>query len=226
MTKVDLSELFYSIQGEGPASGRPVMFVRFHGCNRNCLGCDEKLIIKKVEKTTSDAIISRVQNYLKTYPNTKRIVFTGGEPFLQPEAMKSIIEGLPGMQYDVETNGTIQDCFDLYSKFNLIIVSPKKDCFQTAKDRFEFFKTWDTISKNGRNNVYFKVVLGNLPWAWQESELKDVLLYSQYDPSRLWVMPAGETATKLVVSGKNTWKVAMRLGCNYSDRLHIRTGSK
>ena len=82
MTKVDLSELFYSIQGEGPAAGRPVVFIRLSRCNRACLGCDTS-IKDKVEETTSDAIISRVQNYLKTYPNTKRIVFTGGEPFLQ-----------------------------------------------------------------------------------------------------------------------------------------------
>lgn len=225
MTKVELSELFYSIQGEGPAAGRPVIFIRLSRCNRSCLGCDTA-IKDKVEETTTDVVISRVRNYLKNHPNIQRIVFTGGEPFLQPEAMKAIIEGLPGMQYDVETNGIIQTELDLYPKFNIIIVSPKKDCFKMPKDRFKFFKTWDAISRSGRNNVFFKAVIGSLPWAWEESEIKDVLQYSGYDPTRLWLMPAGETAAKLVVSGKNTFKIAMRLGCNYSDRHHIRCSGK
>ena len=35
-------------------------------------------------------------------------------------------------------------------------------------------------------------------------------------------MPAGDNAQKLSISGKNTWKVACRLGTNFSDRLQIR----
>ena len=36
---MQLSELFPSIQGEGPAMGRPAIFVRFSNCNLNCVGC-------------------------------------------------------------------------------------------------------------------------------------------------------------------------------------------
>ncbi len=221
---VQLSELFYSMQGEGPAVGRPAIFIRLSKCNRACKGCDT-IIKDKVEETTAETIVNRVKNYLKTYPNS-RIVFTGGEPLLQPVAINEIINGLPGQIFDIETNGTIMDQVELYKRFNLVVVSPKKDYFDSPKNSIQFFKDWAKISAEGRNNVFFKIVVGNLPWAWSESEVRDVLRLSKTSPERVWLMPAGDNVDKLQISGKNTWKIAMRLGCNYSDRLHIRTNSK
>ena len=221
---MQLSELFYSVQGEGPAVGRPAIFVRMSSCNLNCVGCDTP-IRNKVEETEPISVINRIKNYLKTYPNS-RIVITGGEPLLQPDAVNQIIDGIPGQMVDLETNGTIQDQKALISRFNIVVVSPKKNTFPTLLDSTKFFKDWMDISNSGRNNVFFKVVMGNLPWAWSESEIREVLNRSGVPTSRVWLMPAGENETKLHVSGKNTWKIAMRLGCNYSDRLHIRCSGK
>ena len=221
---MQLSELFYSLQGEGPAAGRPSIFIRLSKCNRACKGCDSPQK-DRVEETTSASVISRVQNYLKTYPNS-RIIFTGGEPLLQPDAINEIINGLPGQTFDIETNGTISDQIELFKRFNIIVVSPKKDCFTSSKDRDEFIRKWSKISDEGRHNVFFKFVVGNLPWAFLEAELKDIIKNTNISTSRIWVMPAGDTTHKLSVSSKNTWLVACRLGTNYSDRLHIRTNGK
>lgn len=221
---VQLSELFYSMQGEGPAVGRPAIFIRLSKCNLCCKGCDSP-IKDKVEETSPETIVNRVKNYLKTYPNS-RIVFTGGEPFLQPTAINEVINGLPSQIFDVETNGTIMDQIELYKRFNLVIVSPKKNYFDSPKNSIQFFKDWAKISEEGRKNIYFKIVVGNLPWAWSESEVRDVLKFSGMASERVWLMPAGDTNDKLQIAGKNTWRVAMRLGCNFSDRLHIRNGGK
>ena len=37
-----VSELFYSIQGEGPTLGKPSVFIRLAGCNLECVWCDTK----------------------------------------------------------------------------------------------------------------------------------------------------------------------------------------
>ena len=222
---MQLSELFYSLQGEGPAVGRPAIFVRFSSCNLNCVGCDSP-IRNKIEETEPISIINRIINYRKTYPNA-RVVITGGEPFLQPAAINDILDGIQSQgPVDIETNGTIQDYPDIVSRLNIVVVCPKKNIFKTAKESSEFLKSWAAISDNGRRNVFFKFVVGNLPWAWSESEVRDVIRLSGVDPSRIWLMPAGENPTKLEISAKNCWKIAMRLGCNYSDRLHIRCGGK
>jgi 7-carboxy-7-deazaguanine synthase len=223
--QLKLTDLFYSVQGEGPAASRPAIFVRFSGCQLKCTGCDEKLKYgNKFEETSSESVISRVKNYLKRYPNS-RIIFTGGEPLLQADVITEIIAGLPGLQYDIETNGITQDKIDLFSKLNLIVVSPKKDQFKSSKEVVDFFKKWTKISDEGRHNVFFKLVVGGLPWAWLEAEVKNII-DSGISPTKIWLMPAGDNPDKLNISGKNTWKVAARLNCNYSDRLHIRTGGK
>lgn len=221
---MELSEMFYSLQGEGPAVGRPSIFVRLSKCNRSCKGCDSPQK-DRVEEVETSSVISRIQNYLKTHPNS-RIIFTGGEPLLQPTAINEIMNGLPGQLFDIETNGTINNQEELFKRFNIMVISPKKDCFTSSKDRNEFITNWLKISDSGRKNIYFKFVVGNLPWAFLEAEIKDMFENTSLNPARTWLMPAGDNNQKLSISGKNTWKVVCRLGCNYSDRLHIRTNSK
>ncbi len=57
IAKLIISEMFYSLQGEGSSVGRPAVFLRLAACNLECpgfsyqdpitqqhLGCDTKLI--------------------------------------------------------------------------------------------------------------------------------------------------------------------------------------
>ena len=37
---LEIEEIFYTIQGEGPLSGRPAVFIRLAGCSLSCLLCD------------------------------------------------------------------------------------------------------------------------------------------------------------------------------------------
>jgi len=143
--KARLSELFYSIQGEGPAIGRPAIFVRMSSCNLNCVGCDTP-IRNKIEEVEPISIINRILNYKKTYPNA-RVVITGGEPLLQPDALNAILDGIPGIPVDLETNGTIHDYPELLKRFNVVVISPKKNIFKTGKESSAFLQTWNDISK-------------------------------------------------------------------------------
>ena len=100
-----LSEIFYSIQGEGSLIGIPSVFVRATGCNLRCVWCDTPYTSwqPEGEDWTLDAIMERVISY-----SASHVVVTGGEPMISPEILQltsSLREA--GMHITIETAGTV-----------------------------------------------------------------------------------------------------------------------
>jgi 7-carboxy-7-deazaguanine synthase len=75
-----ISEIFYSIQGEGELTGVPSVFVRTSGCNLRCAWCDTPYASwnPEGEQRTVDSIVAQVQ----THPFARHVVLTGGEPMI------------------------------------------------------------------------------------------------------------------------------------------------
>lgn len=100
---LQLSEIFYSIQGEGTWTGTPAVFVRLAGCNLACDFCDTDYSTKLFASV--DEIVAMVRAAGADCP---MVVLTGGEPFAQAET-PALIEALrrDGRRVHVESNGTI-----------------------------------------------------------------------------------------------------------------------
>lgn len=77
-----ISEIFYSIQGEGRLVGVPSVFVRVSGCNLRCVWCDTPYTSWKPEGKNWS--LSKILSEVAKYP-TRYVVVTGGEPLLAPE---------------------------------------------------------------------------------------------------------------------------------------------
>lgn len=71
-----LTEIFYSLQGEGFWTGLPSIFIRFSGCNLNCSFCDTN------HNPNIYLTISEIITKIKSFP-AKHVILTGGEPTLQ-----------------------------------------------------------------------------------------------------------------------------------------------
>jgi organic radical activating enzyme len=93
MAELRLSEHYVSTQGEGPRTGQPTHFVRFAGCNMQCLGwpCDTPHAVKteiymaeggSYKRTPEELLVDTIKHRDETGANN--ICLTGGEPFLQP----------------------------------------------------------------------------------------------------------------------------------------------
>ena len=99
---LEVHSIFKTIQGEGPFSGTPCVFVRLAGCNLQCPKCDTDYTSNrtKLDFKTILALVERLQ--------TKGlVVITGGEPFRQ--SVFELLRLLYKNEYyvQVETNGTI-----------------------------------------------------------------------------------------------------------------------
>lgn len=126
--KYKVSEIFYSIQGEGLNQGLPFVFIRFSGCNLRCVWCDTKYAWKNGEEMELEEIVKEVKKF-----KCKNICITGGEPYLQN--LFPIFERLKKEKLfiSVETNGTIwQDI-----KFDWITVSPKREGGKYHKNGYD-----------------------------------------------------------------------------------------
>jgi 7-carboxy-7-deazaguanine synthase len=98
-----VSEIFFSLQGEGVLMGTPTTFVRFVGCNLDCTWCDTKYAREGGEERSIDQIFDQVEGF-----GTPFVCLTGGEPLVQDEIYELIDTLLDnGYQVTIETNGSI-----------------------------------------------------------------------------------------------------------------------
>jgi organic radical activating enzyme len=193
-----LIEIFYSIQGEGPAMGRSATFVRLAGCNLRCQGCDTG------ERTIQELSVKEV---MKSIPS-RMVVITGGEPTLQMEQLSELISLLhrQGNEIHIETNGTNPIPEETLEKIRYAVVSPKRG----SNFHLDFWA--------GKENVHLKFILGKAPWCWTSELLQDII--PTLEKERTWIMAYGTDQN--MPQARAAWDLALSLGINYSDRLHIR----
>lgn len=100
-------EIFYTLQGEGPHSGIPAVFLRLTGCNLRCWFCDTVWSDEEDLHFMPDIIVNRIA--VKMPAHCKLLVLTGGEPMRQWLApfLKTLWHTLPDVVVQVETAGTL-----------------------------------------------------------------------------------------------------------------------
>ncbi|HEY9759204.1 MAG TPA: 7-carboxy-7-deazaguanine synthase QueE [Oculatellaceae cyanobacterium] len=116
-----IQEVFYTLQGEGPFSGHPAVFVRLAGCNLKCFWCDTDFESSQWHPNLEE-LLAQIEKVRPTH--CKLIVLTGGEPFRQNIA--PLINALltRKLHVQLETNGTLW--LDLPNSPDISIVcSPK-----------------------------------------------------------------------------------------------------
>lgn len=107
MNKAKISEIFFSLQGEGIYFGIPQLFIRFYECNLSCVFCDTNL--RRYRNYTVKGLMKELSKYRKPYHS---LSLTGGEPLLQADFIR---EFLPEFKKKyrkpvyLETNGTLAD---------------------------------------------------------------------------------------------------------------------
>lgn len=131
-----LSEVYKSIQGEGPNVGRPTIFVRFGGCNLRCplwpcdtpYAVDPKIYRSEWKKLTPEEVFIEIVSLMPEDDKGFNVCLTGGEPMLQPnDELTKLVATLAGNGYDVEmfSNGTLEYVHSVYSNVDTVVMDWK-----------------------------------------------------------------------------------------------------
>lgn len=103
ISRLRITEIFYSLQGESKTIGCPTVFIRLTGCPLRCGYCDTEYAFSGGEWQSVDDILQTVKTY-----KTQYVTVTGGEPLAQ-KACKELLTKLcdQGYQVSLETSGAM-----------------------------------------------------------------------------------------------------------------------
>jgi len=92
--KGKIAEVFQGVQGEGLYLGETQVFVRFFGCNLQCGFCDTRL--DRFAEYGARELLDEIRLYKDAVHS---VAFTGGEPLLQKDFLKEILQLTKGQGY-------------------------------------------------------------------------------------------------------------------------------
>jgi 7-carboxy-7-deazaguanine synthase len=219
---VRISEIFYSIQGEGRLIGTPSLFIRTSGCNLRCVWCDTPYTSWRPEGSSWPLakVLRRVDQR-----SSDHVVVTGGEPMLAPE-IEDLTRALRqrGKHVTIETAGTIFRRVDC----DLLSLSPKlanSTPWKRAKGKFaemhEKHRLKFSVLQNYLDayDYQLKFVVDSLE---DFAEIHAIIeRLSNVDAARVLIMAQGTTRKQL--HEKSAWIVreCLRYGYRFTPRLHI-----
>ena len=212
MSTLQVSEIFYSIQGEGVSCGQAAAFIRLGGCSLGCQWCDTKYTWHGGPVWEEQRILDTV----KGFP-ARRVVVTGGEPFEQD--IVSLLQALrqAGFTIEIETAGFAPlanvQCAALAHQLN---VSPKLAHSGVPYERRIQLPVLHYLRDTGK--AYFKFVVDQPA---DVAEVDALVTTLSLRPERVLLMPQALTAE--AVLSKSLWLVeaCKSRGYSYSPRLHI-----
>lgn len=212
-----ISEIFHSIQGEGPTAGRPAVFVRLGMCNLRCNFCDTAYTWKPGEEDYSDmtnqSVMEQVAALLQMYQHTRLIVWTGGEPMLQQRNIVAAIDSLNVLfpdrflEHEVETNGTILPQPELDLRINRYNCSPKTALSGNASY---------AVRIRGSSKTTYKYVVGTA--AHCAEALQDIDC-QKLPRQRCMFMVLGTTADDMIGRGKVIAEICKKEGITLCLRI-------
>lgn len=220
-----ISEIFYSIQGEGELTGIPSVFVRTSGCNLRCRWCDTPYASWKPEG--QDLSVEHLLKEVARFPS-RHVVLTGGEPMIARN-IHDLAAGLreSGYHITIETAGTVApegiacDLASVSPKFSNSI--PREGAIDPAWILRHEKTRWqpEVLADWHRNYAHqIKLVVANEEDAIEALGMVKVAL-PEISPSKIHLMPEGTDPGTLASREKWLIDFCKNSGCRYCSRLHI-----
>ncbi len=219
-----ISEIFYSVQGEGELTGVPSVFVRTSGCNLRCNWCDTMYASWNPEGT--EMSIAEIVDEVAKHP-AQHCVLTGGEPMVA-KGIRDLAQALrsAGKHITIETAATVLPegiACDLAS------LSPKLS--NSAPDerlpagwrmKHEQLRRQPDVIRAwiDQGDYQLKFVVTS---AGDVDEIHSLLsdLKRSVPPHKILLMPEGTTIEKIRGRNETLVELCKRHGYRFCHRLHV-----
>lgn len=219
-----ISEIFYSLQGEGELTGVPSVFVRAAGCNLRCNWCDTPYASWKPEGENKS--VREIVAEIARHP-AQHVVLTGGEPMIAKEIHELAAEVKKlGKHITIETaatvtpNGIACDLASLSPK--LKNSAPDERLPATWRERHESTR-WQVDVVRAWVDQYsyqFKFVVA-APADVEEIEAMLSEVDRKIPRSKVLLMPEGTSLDTLRSRAGWLGELCKERGYRYAHRLHI-----
>lgn len=218
-----ISEIFYSIQGEGSLLGVPSVFIRTSGCNLRCEWCDTKYASWEPtgDHLSSDEIIEQVSLFPCTH-----VVITGGEPMIEkdlPLLTKKLKDH--DKHITIETAATI---FDPKVQCDLASLSPKLSnstpiaISDSWRKKHEERRQCPQVVEQWANHTDYQLKFVINEKCDIEEMQQTLKLYKIKIPLyKIFLMPQG--TDEISLKQKSLWLVeeCKKYGFSYTPRTHV-----
>lgn len=189
-TRLRITEIFHSIQGESSRIGLPTVFVRLTGCPLRCSWCDTEYAFNGGEMTTIATVLERVAAF-----SCPTVCVTGGEPLAQKVCLPLLIALCDaGYSVSLETSGAL-DITEVDARVSRIVDLKAPGSGESERN---LLSNLDQL----RPSDEVKVVLASeADYLWARQQLADLALarrcpvlfspvQGQLDPARLaeWIV--------------------------------------
>ncbi|PCH85436.1 MAG: 7-carboxy-7-deazaguanine synthase QueE [Piscirickettsiaceae bacterium] len=198
-----ITEIFYSLQGEGKTVGLPTTFVRLTGCPLRCGYCDTEYAFHGGETRSIDSILEEVAEFGAQYINV-----TGGEPLAQKrvhDLMNKLCD--QGYHVSLETSGAL-DVSEVDSRVIKVIDVKTPGSGEVSKNlpsNYQYLSSEDQIKY---------VICDEADFVWSKQHMQKHTLNEQcevlFSPVQ-GTLPAAELAN---------WVLRDKLPVRFQIQLH------
>jgi 7-carboxy-7-deazaguanine synthase len=202
-TRLRITEIFYSLQGESRPAGLPTVFVRLTGCPLRCTYCDTAYAFHGGEVTTVAAVLEQVAGF-----GAGLVCVTGGEPLAQPNCLR-LLSALCDAGYDVslETSGAL-DLAGVDERVTVVMDLKTPSSGEAARNR------WSNLAQLKADDQ-IKFVIGDrsdYDWAREQLAVHDLAPRFAVLMSPAW----GQLEPRMLAE----WILADRLPVRLQLQLH------
>ena len=170
MTRLRITEIFHSLQGESRTVGFPTVFVRLTGCPLRCGYCDTEYAFSGGEWMELEQILEQVADF-----GTRYVTVTGGEPLAQkdcPELLKALCDR--GYRVSLETSGAL-DITPVDKRVEIVMDLKTPGSGEEEKNRYQ------NIGRLKPSDQIKFVICDEIDYLWSKLQIEQFQLAGRFE---------------------------------------------